>query len=344
MSVTPRDGREPARQFRVDGSTSQYLVDGLRPGTVYAVSVQPVVNDRPCPGLTVDMSTDPEPIIQLQRPRIVEERATSITIAWDVPPAVQCSSFLVEYRVESGPWQQMAQRVPCQPGRATYTATVPGLPTNSAVDLRVRVVSLQNQPSGPSPEVRGHTKCSPPNSPPHGLRLDSPSQQEVRLSWARLAKSSWNCDELNIDIGYRIGDQPERVLTVPGDKVEHVFASEPNTRWTVRLRATNQAGSSPWGPEQTLTTRQGAPGHVLNLQLTPLSPNEIRVRWSPPAVQRGTIVGYDISYRLKHRLACPEEEPRDVSRDFVTIYNYKVLLLPSGKLTQFVVLRTRNTR
>jgi hypothetical protein len=73
-------------------------------------------------------------------------------------------------------------------------------------------------------------------------------------------------------------------------QVEHIFASEPNTRWTCRLRSTNQAGSSPWGPEQTLTTRQGAPGHVLNLQLTPLSPNEIRVRWSPPAVQRGTIV------------------------------------------------------
>lgn len=178
----------------------------------------------------------------------------------------------------------------------------------------------------------------------------------MRVSWARLAKSSWNCDELNVDIGYRVGTQPERIVTVPGDKVEQVFPAEPNTRWTVRLRASNQMGSSPWGPEQTITTRQGplgglisgtdrrqldpdqrersgtdrglppssgAPGGVLNLRLTPLSPNEIRVQWNPPAVQRGTIVGYDISYRLKHRLACPEEEPRDVSREWVTIYNYK---------------------
>lgn len=30
-------------------------------------------------------------------------------------------------------------------------------------------------------------------------------------------------------------------------------------------------------------------------------------------------------FRLKHRLACPEEEPRDVSRDFVTVYNHKDL-------------------
>lgn len=58
VSVTPRDGREPARQFRVDSSTNQYTADSLRPGTVYAVSVQPVVNERPCPGMTVDMTTD----------------------------------------------------------------------------------------------------------------------------------------------------------------------------------------------------------------------------------------------------------------------------------------------
>uniref|UniRef100_A0A914HBE2 Fibronectin type-III domain-containing protein n=1 Tax=Globodera rostochiensis TaxID=31243 RepID=A0A914HBE2_GLORO len=327
VEVTPRDGREPARQFMVDGTTLQYVVDALRPATAYAVTVEPLVNERRCKGLTVDMTTDAEPLVQLNRPRVVEERATSITIAWDVPPSTQCSAFIVENRVDSGPaagpWTQDDRRVPCQHGRATYTATVPDLPTNTAVDLRVRVLSPQNQPSSPSPEVRGHTKCSPPDSPPHGLRLDSPSPSEVRVSWARLAKNSWNCDELNVDIGYRTGNQPERILTVPGDKVEQLFPSEPNTGWTIRLRASNQMGNSPWGPEQSITTRQGAPGAVLNMRLTPLSPNELRVQWDPPSVQRGTVVGYDISYRLKHRLACPEEEPRDVSREWVTIYNYK---------------------
>ncbi|KAL3115899.1 hypothetical protein niasHT_007199 [Heterodera trifolii] len=327
VEMKPRDGSEPARQFMVDGTTLQYVVDALRPGTTYAVTVEPIMNQQRCKGMTVDMTTDAEPLVQLSRPRVVEERATSITIAWDVPPSAQCSSFIIEHRIDSepdsGPWTQDERRVPCQHGRGTYTATVPNLPTNTAVDLRVRVVSLQNQPSSPSPEVRGHTKCSPPDSPPHGMRLDSPSPSEVRVSWARLAKNSWNCDELNVDIGYRTGNQPERILTVPGDKVEQLFPSEPNTRWTFRLRASNQMGNSPWGPEQTITTRQGAPGAVLNLRLTPLSPNEIRVQWEPPAVQRGTVVGYDISYRLKHRLACPEEEPRDVSREWVTIYNYK---------------------
>lgn len=125
VAVTPRDGREPTRQFMVDGTTLQYMVNGLRPATTYAVTVEPIVNERRCQGITVDMITDAEPLVQLNRPRVVEERATSITIAWDVPPSIQCSSFIVEYRIASGPsagpWLQYDRRVPCQMGRATYT-------------------------------------------------------------------------------------------------------------------------------------------------------------------------------------------------------------------------------
>ncbi|PIO54014.1 fibronectin type III domain protein, partial [Teladorsagia circumcincta] len=115
------------------------------------------------------------------------------------------------------------------------------------------------------------------------------------------------------------------ILPVPGDQTEYTFPAEPNQRWVIKLRATNQVGSSRWSAEQTATTRQGAPGAVRDLRVKALSPNEVHVQWLAPLVQRGTIVGYDISYRLKHRLACPEEEPRDVSRDFVTVYNHKDL-------------------
>lgn len=134
------------------------------------------------------MSTDAERSFGVeQRPRVIEEKATSITIAWDVPSSIRCSGFLVEYRLDSGVWQQDARRVPCE-GRQTYTSTVTGLPTNSAVDLRVVAVSLQNQPSAPSPEVRGHTKCSAPDQPPQALRLDAPSTNEVRNRFSYFLK------------------------------------------------------------------------------------------------------------------------------------------------------------
>uniref|UniRef100_A0AC35GHJ3 Fibronectin type-III domain-containing protein n=1 Tax=Panagrolaimus sp. PS1159 TaxID=55785 RepID=A0AC35GHJ3_9BILA len=324
--VVPRDRSEQPRIYTVDRNTMKYKVDGLRPNTVYSVTVEASAGNQWGPGVTVDMSTDGDLVTGLQQaPRVIEEKATSITIGWDTPQPIQCSSFMVEYRLDNGVWQQSPRRIPCDPGRRSYTATVDALPTNSIVDLRVRIVSVSNQPSNPSPEARGRTKCSAPEHPPQGVRADAPSTNEVRVSWARPGKDTWNCDQLNIEIGYRMGNEPEKIIPVPGDRTDYVFPSQPNTRWVIRVRASNQVGASPWSAEQTVTTRQGAPAGVRDLRITPLSPNEMRVQWSPPAQQHGNIVGYDISYRLKHRLACTNEEPRDVSRDFVTAYNHKDL-------------------
>jgi hypothetical protein len=77
------------------------------------------------------------------------------------------------------------------------------------------------------------------------------------------------------------------------------------------------------------------------MRLRALSPNEVHVQWSAPLDQRGSIVGYDISYRLKHRIACPDEEPRDVSRDFVTIYNHKDLQYTLTGLLPFSLYEVR---
>ncbi|KAI6240848.1 hypothetical protein M3Y99_00392200 [Aphelenchoides fujianensis] len=292
VDLQPRDRSEQPRFFTVDRNTFQYQVDGLRPNTVYSVTVEASTNARYYPGITKDMSTDAEPQFVLSnRPRVIEEKSTSVTIAWDVPGDSRCGSFLVEYRLDNGAWQQYERRVPCEYGKRTYTSTVTGLPTNSVVDLRVVTLSAQNQPSAPSPE-----------SPPQAVRADAPSANEVRVSWARPAKNTWNCDHLTIEIGYRVGNEPEKIVPVSVDQTDYTFPSEPNSRWVIRVRASNQ--------------------------------------------QHGQIVGYDISYRLKHRLACTDEEPRDVSRDFVTVYNHKDLdytltgLLPNSLYEVKVRART----
>lgn len=157
---------------------------------VYSVTVEASTNARYFPGITKDMSTDAEPLLSPNRIRVIEERPTSVTIEWDVPRETKCSNFLVEYRLGNGVWQSYDRRVPCSPGRITYTSTVSGLPVNSAVDLRVVTISPQNQPSPPSQEVRAHTKCAAPDSPPQGIRVDAPSQNEVRVSWSRPPKNT----------------------------------------------------------------------------------------------------------------------------------------------------------
>ncbi|VDM23730.1 unnamed protein product [Toxocara canis] len=339
--VTPLGRGARPQTFSVDRSTTQYHVDNLSPNTLYNITVQATTGSKSHPGTSVEMRTDIAPLRGLlSAPRVIEEQPTSVKLEWDAPPG-EYSGFIVEFRLGDGAWQQYSRRVPAYPGRRTYVSQIDQLPTNNAVDLRVRVVSMQNEQSPPSAEVRARTKCTAPSAPPQGIRVDAPSTNEVRISWARPAKDTWQCDQLSFDIAYRVGNQPERIVPVPGDQTEYVFPAEPNTRWAIKLRSSNQVGSSPWSSEQTITTRQGTPGAVRDLRLRAKGPNEVHVQWLPPLVQRGTIVGYDISYRLKHRLACPSEEPRDVSRDFITVYNHKDLEYTLTGLLPFSLYEVR---
>ncbi|MCP9258789.1 Receptor-type tyrosine-protein phosphatase F [Dirofilaria immitis] len=343
IHVTPvlqRDAKPIS--FTVDRSTLQYNIDNLSPNTRYNITVDVTTDGTQYhPGTAIEVRTDSAPLSGLMvAPRIIEEQATSVTLEWNAPDG-DVSGFIIEYCLGGGVWQQYNRRIPAYPGRRVYTAQVDQLPTNSVVDLRVRVVSAQNEQSPPSPEVRARTRCSAPPAPPQAIRLDAPSTNEVRVSWAKPAKDTWQCDQLNYDLAYRIPGQPERVVPVPGEQTDYTFPSEANTRWAVKLRCTNQVGSSPWSAEQVITTRQGIPGPVRDLRLRAKSPNEVHVQWLAPLVQRGTIVGYDISYRLKHRLACPNEEPRDVSRDFVTVYNHKDLEYTLTGLLPFSLYEVR---
>lgn len=209
------------------------------------------------------------------------------------------------------------------------------------MDIRVRGVSLQNEKLSPGPEIRARTKCSAPPFPPQAIRIDAPTTNEVRVSWARPAKDTWQCDQLNFEIAYRVGNDAEKIIPVAGDQTEYSFPADANSRWAIKVRSSNQVGASPWSTVQTIATKQGVPGSVRNLRLRAIGPNEVLVQWSAPIVQRGTIVGYDISYRLKHRLACPDEEPRDVSRDFITVYNHKDLEYTLTGLLPFSLYEVR---
>jgi hypothetical protein len=147
-------------------------------------------------------------------------------------------------------------------------------------------------------------------------------------------------------MSYRTANQPvEQVTRIGAQLTEFNFPTPPYTEWFVKMRTVNRVGHSSWSPEINIISPElgkcfrilsncpfvkammvsncSAPDRPRNLKLTPLSPNEVLVNWDPPVDKPGVIVGYDVSYRLKHRLACPEEEPKDVSRAWITVYNVK---------------------
>ncbi len=102
---------------------------------------------------------------------------------------------------------------------------------------------------------------------------------------------------MGVEIWHQATGQSPRTERVAIDQTEYSLPASPHTSWVIKLRSTNQVGVSPWSDEFKITTEQGAPGQVRNLQLTPESPNEVFVSWSEPREKQGVIVGYDVSYR-----------------------------------------------
>uniref|UniRef100_A0A914W0E7 Fibronectin type-III domain-containing protein n=1 Tax=Plectus sambesii TaxID=2011161 RepID=A0A914W0E7_9BILA len=325
--VTAMDGSGRPQSYTVDGATFRYNIEGLTANTRYNVSVQAQTQSGYHQGRDVIISTEDSRVATLlSPPRVTDEQPSSVSIEWTAPPGDQTiQNYVVEYRMNGGAWTETNAPTPARPGKQRYTATIEDLPTNSDVEVRILATGPNNRRGEPSPAANAHTKCSPPSQPPQGVRIDAPSPNDVRVAWSRPAKSTWRCDQLGVEIAYKSGNEPERVIPIAGDQTEYSFKTQANTRWSAKLRSTNQMGSSPWSEEVYLTTKPGAPEAVRNLMLTALSPNEVRVAWMAPLDQRGTIQGYDITYRLKHRLACPEEEPRDVSKQAITVYNHKDL-------------------
>jgi hypothetical protein len=194
-----------------------------------------------------------------------------------------------------------------------------------------------------------------------GVRVDSPTPTQVRVTWGRPAQDTWNCDRIDYELWYQIkGEhfvihthpymcaigQREMTVSIPQDQTEYTADSNAHTVWFFKVRTKNNMGASEWTDVQQITTKQDRPGEVRNLVLDARGPNTVMASWLEPQDKKGVIVGYDVSYRLKHRVSCPEEEPRDVSQDWITVYNVKnndyliTGLLPNAEYEVRVQART----
>lgn len=347
MVKPERGGRE--QTYMVDGNTFRYRIEGLEPDTGYSVSVKARTASGFHDPASAVFRTDDDRVPSLVRPpRITNESPSSVDVSWEHPfPQQAVTGYQLEYRnPPTGAWRPTGNTVPSS--QPTH-GTIRGLPSNTDVEVRVRALGRAGRKGEPSPHVAGRTRCDKPDIPPQGIRLDAPSPTAVRVTWARPAKSTWACDHLGVELWYQNqATRQEQVVKVGQDASEYTIPSAPHTSWSIKLRSTNAVGPSPWSETYRITTEQGAPGAVRGLVLTPLSPNEVRVNWRAPLEKAGVIVGYDVSYRLKHRLACPEEEPQDVSRDWITVYNVKDLDYTLTGLLPFsmyeVKVRARTTR
>ncbi|VDK38269.1 unnamed protein product [Gongylonema pulchrum] len=96
---------------------------------------------------------------------------------------------------------------------------------------------------------------------------------------------------------------------------DRVLDASPNTVWRVRVRAENEAGASDWSKEVSITTAEGAPSAVQDLDARPSGPEAAAISWRPPAQPNGEITGYTLVYRLKSRGECGPRSAQPITRN-----------------------------
>jgi hypothetical protein len=165
---------------------------------------------------------------------------------------------------------------------------------------------------------------SAPRSPPVNVNLNSPSPRQVRLGWQAPPQNTWLCSTIKFKLEYYNGTLgPRTEIDLSSSATEHLFNSLPNMKWRMRLRTENEAGHSEWTKEVELTTPEGAPGAVTNVNGRPTGPTSITVTWQEPTEPNGVITGYTLVYHLKSKGECPVRPGQPVQK---TVRNEKQVL------------------
>ncbi|KRX64845.1 Phosphatidylinositol phosphatase PTPRQ [Trichinella sp. T9] len=345
--AVPVSRERMVQEYTVDNIITQYRIDGLSGNTMYNITVQARTDSGYHPGPSILVKTELARVVV--PPVLSAQGSDSIRVRWIAPiESHSITGYKVEYKTAALPdWRQHGDIIPQSQRKTTFETLIDKLTPNTDVTVRIVTVGSGQRFGIPSKEVSERTFCAAPSSPPQNIRLDSLSPSQIRLNWAAPPKSTWQCDVINYEIAYSTGVDPvEKILHASGQSSEYLLPSAPHTQWQIKMRTTNKVGSSAWSEERDITTKQGAPGRVRGFTLTSISPNEVKACWAMPSEKHGVIVGYDVSYRLKHRLACPDEEPKDVSRAWITVYNVKGLdytltgLLPYAEYEVKVRART----
>uniref|UniRef100_A0A158P825 Fibronectin type III domain protein n=1 Tax=Angiostrongylus cantonensis TaxID=6313 RepID=A0A158P825_ANGCA len=153
--------------------------------------------------------------------------------------------YRVQFRTESSGWNPYGQIVPYVGDNQDYSQTLTGLQQGHTYSVHIQVLDRNSYVMYVSPEASARSSCTAPSHPPSHLQVQAPDASHVRVHWAVPPQSTWGCADIEFEIQV---DQPRGVqpVTVAGTQTSHIFTSQPNQQWSIRMRAKNMAGHSAW--------------------------------------------------------------------------------------------------
>lgn len=212
------------------------------------------------------------------RPRAPEELSasspspTTVELSW-TDPAVNETSFRVEQAEGDGPFVQVIGFLP----RDSTGATLEDL--TAATRYRFRVRSHNAAGFSPYSNEAEVTTLSDLPPTPAGATVDAVFKRAVLLSWQPAPEGTIHVEIASPAAGFR-----EIQVLDPGSATTVIEGLEPSTPYTVRLRASNHSGFSPYGEEVSVTTdgREGPCGEGAEALCLLDGRFEVRVAWRDP--------------------------------------------------------------
>lgn len=145
-----------------------------------------------------------------------------------------------------------SQIVPYVGDNTDYKLILTGLLAGLPYQIQIQVLDRNSYVLYTSSDVSAQSSCQSPSHPPSHLSLDAPDSRHIRVTWNAPSQSSWRCSSIQyeLQVDEPRGHQP---IIIDGRQNSHVFDSQPDIPWTVRIRTVNSAGQSPWST--SLSTR-----------------------------------------------------------------------------------------
>ncbi|XP_055971302.1 protogenin [Sorex fumeus] len=291
--------------LELPGTTHEYLLEGLRPDSVYLVRItaatrvglgeSSVWTSHRTPRAT-SVKAPKSPELHLE-----PLNCTTISVKWqpDAEDAATIQGYKLFYKEEG---QQESGPVLLGPGALVHT--LGGLGPRRKYHVRLLAYSsledgYQADQTVSTPGcVSVRDRMVPPPPPPHHLYAKANSSSSVFLHWRRPAFTA--AQTINYTIRCNpVGLQNASLVLYLQTSETHMLVQglEPNTKYEFAVRLHVDQLSSPWCPVVYHSTLPEAPtGPPVGVKVTLIEDGTALVSWKPPDRPETVVTRYTILY------------------------------------------------
>ncbi|KAM9785538.1 neural cell adhesion molecule L1.2 [Neosynchiropus ocellatus] len=195
---------------------------------------------------------------------------------------------------------------------SNYTTAPPLLVTGtgnfSAFEIKVQAVNKRGHGPDLDPVI-GYSGEDVPLEAPMDVGVEILNSTAIEVTWATVDKWTVRGRLLGYKIhltrvgtrghprGRRAREPTVMLVTGATEQKKVIDNLRPYSRYTLAVSVFNSKGDGP--PSETLTfvTEEGAPGPPDSLTLDSPSESEMTLRWTPPSLPNGILLGYELQYQ-----------------------------------------------